>query len=1017
MERQELMRRRVCTGLGAGFALLLIGWAPALAQTSPMENGNGKRTLTPEDYGQFERLGGATLSRNGAWLAVGTTRVNEENELRVRPVANPDSVIAVPYGRGPIFSDDSGWLAYSIGVSEDEREAMTKRREPVRSKVGIVDLRSGEVTTVDAVASFAFSPDSRYLAMRRYPPEGDRDAEGVDLVVRDLERGTDTNFGNVGEFAWQDDQPLLAMLVDAEGMAGNGVQLFDASAGRLSTLESTATRYSGLTWREDAFDLAVFREIPGADDDEAEEEAGEEAKEAAGAADEAAERDEDQEEAAAGLEFLDTAYVAVAFSGLDRVSGRTPAAVRTLDPSVTAGFPDGHRIVPWEPLRWSESGGTLVVGLKEREAAPLYCEEDDDEEEGGEAEVGDADQGDDAECTPKPDDEDAPTVEIWHAADVDIIPTQKVTANRDRQDNHLSAWHLSQNRLVQLENDLTETVRWVDDARRLMATDRTAHDADRMFGPDYSDVYVVDVETGQRDKVLDRIQYAYGMSPGGRYLLYLVDDHYWAYDTETHESVCLTDGLPTSFVDVEDDHTVEQKPPFGTGGWLEGDAAVLLYDKHDVWRVAPDGSGGERVTMGAESNVRHRRVRIDPEERAIDPGAVQWFSLYDDWTEASGYGRSDRLGRDVGRLAYGDARYSSLQKAEDADVFAYQVQTFEDSPDYFVGGPALSDARQITRTNAFQGDYLWGRGELIEFDNTWGEHLQGALFYPADYVPGRQYPMIVYIYEIVSNGLHTYHIPSERDYYDFQAWSQNGYFLFQPDIVYQDRNPGLGAMATLEPAVAAVVATGMVDPERVGLIGHSWGGYQTTFAVTQTDIFAAAVAGAPLTNLFSMYLSVYWNSGGTDARIFEISQGRMEVPFWEDEGAYRANSPVFHIENMTTPLLMAQGTEDGAVDFNQGVEFYNAARRAGKDFVFFVFNEENHGFSQKANQTFYHDRIIEWFGHYLKGDPAPDWITGGVSFLEQEKAKERTGGGEGGAGGGRGGGPGGGGRGAGPGGA
>jgi dipeptidyl aminopeptidase/acylaminoacyl peptidase len=175
----------------------------------------------------------------------------------------------------------------------------------------------------------------------------------------------------------------------------------------------------------------------------------------------------------------------------------------------------------------------------------------------------------------------------------------------------------------------------------------------------------------------------------------------------------------------------------------------------------------------------------------------------------------------------------------------------------------------------------------------------------------------------------------------------------------------------------------------VGLTGHSWGGYQTAFVVTQTDIFAAAVAGAPLTDLVSMYLSVYWNTGSTDARIFEISQGRMEVPFWDDIDAYIANSPVFHVEQLNTPLLVAHGDDDGAVDFNQGVEYYNAARRAGKDFVLLVYEGENHGNAKKANQIDYHDRIVQWFGHYLKGDPAPPWIEAGVSYLDQQKAKEK----------------------------
>jgi dipeptidyl aminopeptidase/acylaminoacyl peptidase len=365
-----------------------------------------------------------------------------------------------------------------------------------------------------------------------------------------------------------------------------------------------------------------------------------------------------------------------------------------------------------------------------------------------------------------------------------------------------------------------------------------------------------------------------------------------------------------------------------------------------------------------------------------------YLSVYGEWSKQYGYARL-RRGGDPQRLIWLDKNVSRLAKAEEAELYAYVVQNFDDSPDYFVAGADLSDGRQVSETNPFHNDYAWGHSELIEYENTWGRKLQGALYYPADYEPGRQYPMIVYIYEIRSPSVHTYNVPSNRSAYNTAVFTSQGYFVLQPDIVYRDRNPGLSAVEALEPAVQTVLATGMVDPERVGLTGHSWGGYQTAFTVTQTDIFSAAVAGAPLTNLVSMYLSVYWNSGSTDARIFEISQGRMEVPFWEDLESYVANSPVFHVENMNTPLLVAHGDEDGAVDFNQGVEYYNAARRAGKDFVLLVYEGENHGNRQKANQIDYHNRIVEWFGHYLKGEPAPEWITEGVSYLDQEEARKK----------------------------
>jgi len=249
--------------------------------------------------------------------------------------------------------------------------------------------------------------------------------------------------------------------------------------------------------------------------------------------------------------------------------------------------------------------------------------------------------------------------------------------------------------------------------------------------------------------------------------------------------------------------------------------------------------------------------------------------------------------------------------------------------------------------------------------------------------------MITYIYEIRSPSARNYVAPTREHPYNTTVFTQEDYFVFQPDIRYRPRDPGRSAVDAIVPAVQKVVDTTPVDGDRVGLTGHSWGGYQTTFTATQTDLFAAAVAGAPLTNMVSMYNSIYWRSGGTDARIFEISQGRMGVPPWEDMDAYVANSPLHHIESLNTPFLMAFGTDDGAVEFNQGVEFYNAARRAGKQLAFLVYDDENHGISkQDKNSVDYRNRVLEWFDHYLKEEAGPSWIEDGIPYLKQIEQKK-----------------------------
>jgi dipeptidyl aminopeptidase/acylaminoacyl peptidase len=913
--------------------------APAAAQQQP--------TLTPADYAKWETLGATELAPDGRWLAYVVSRVDEDGELRYRAVTQ-DSTHVVRYAARPVFSADSRWLAYTIGLPRAERERLERANQPQRGKVGIVDLRSGVTTVIDNISGFEFSGDGRHIVLRGYAPRERASHRGVDIMVRDLSTGTMTNFGNVAVHQWQDGGALLAMIIDAENRAGNGVRLFDAGTGVLRTLDSDTATYTGLAWRKDADDLAVLR----------------------------VRTDPAHEE---------PAHTVIAWRGVAGSRLRRSA----FDPAASSAFPAGHRVVEHRPLRWSENGATLFFGIREWTRKP--------EPPAGQRPQAPADTAADAAADtaatrPAPAPRTAAAqrelagVEVWHAGDIDIIPEQKVRANMERTRSQLAAWHLNDDRFVRLGADVTEDVT-LSDGRFALGVDGRPYDRERMFGPAYRDLWVIDVNTGERDRAVERVQFHYGLSATGRYLLYVRDGHYWTYDTRARRHTNITADVPTSFINLENDHTIPEKPPFGTGGWTTGDRSVLLYDKYDVWEVRPDGTRATNLTRGADERVRHRRLWLDPDHRVVDMSKPVYLGIYGDRTKQSGFARL-RPGAAAERLVFLHRNVGRLAKAKDADVYYYRVEGFDQSPNWFVGGPRLADARQVTDTNPFQSEYAWGRSELIDFRNDHGHELQAALLYPAGYEPGRQYPMIVYFYEITSNTVHNYSVPSEYSAYNPTVFTQNGYFVLRPDIVYRDRNPGLSAVEALVPAVRTVLETGMIDPHRVGIVGHSWGAYQTAFAVTQTDMFAAAVAGAPLTNLISMYLSIYWNTGGTDARIFEVSQGRMEVPFWQDVDSYIANSPVFHIENMDTPLLVAFGDKDGAVEFNQGVELYNAARRAGKDMILLVYEGENHSLAQRPNQLDYHRRINEWFGHYLKGEPAPDWITRGVRHVDRQRELE-----------------------------
>jgi len=390
--------------------------------------------------------------------------------------------------------------------------------------------------------------------------------------------------------------------------------------------------------------------------------------------------------------------------------------------------------------------------------------------------------------------------------------------------------------------------------------------------------------------------------------------------------------------------------------------------------------------------VRYRYVRVDaagfgatPEPLDLERGYV---SLFGSRSKKSGYARftPGAIGG-VTQLVWLDKSVSGLAKSEKSDIFVYTAQAADDSPDLFIAGPDLKDARQVTETNPFLSKYAWTRSELVEYTvQPKGKPkmtLQGSLSYPANYEPGKKYPMVVYLYEKLSDGVHRFTPPSERDYYNGTALTQQGYFYFQPDIVFQPREPGTSMVECVTAAVKKVIDMGVVDAGKIGVMGHSWGGCDAMYLATHSTLFASAVSGAGISNLISNYGNGHWSSGIAETDHIETGQQRMVVPLYEDLQAYIRNSAVFGVSTMTTPLLLMTGDNDGTVYWHQSVELYNIARRAKKNVVMLVYNNEDHGLRVKKNQVDYHRRIQAWFGHYLKGEPAPAWITAGVPAISR----------------------------------
>ena len=919
---------------------------------SLMMGAQTKKPATFGDFGQWETLARADayggLSPDGRWLVFGINRSDRNNELRIMKLADGATKIAA-FGTRPVFSPDSKWIAYSIGMSEADQEKLRAEKKPVQNKLGLLNLMSGETKTFDDVESYSFSRDGGFLALSRYaaaPPAGSRggnaggsagpepteEKPGTMVIVRNLAAGKDMAFGNVSQFAWQDSDrsPLLALAISAEDKTGNGIQLFDAATGVLRVLDSSASIYTGLAWRKNAADLAAFRT-----------------------------QNDDRREG--------PTHVVLAWTGLGGSERQ-----RAFDPAANPGFPAGMRIVPFRPLSWSDDGRTLFFGIAKWEEKALPAERE------GKDPV-------------KPASEEASTVEVWHWKDVLVMPFQKNNAAEHRKRNMPAAWHLDNGAFVELGKDpVNEKVTPIRRSPFAYVAEWSKYAMDRTIGRPAADLYLQDTKTGARTKILDNIDDDFVQSgPAGKYVLFLQNDHYWTINTVTRAVTNISKDVPTSFINKESDDTAPHKPPFGVAGWTRDDAAVLINDKYDVWQVAADGSGARRLTDGAAEKVRHRLVQTDPEAEWYDPAKPVYAGIFGEQTKKSGFAQI-RPGSGITRLVWLDKSVGLLAKAKNADVYVYSAQDYDDSPDLFVGGPDLKSAKQATATNAFQADFAWGRSELIDFQTEKGRPLQGALYYPAGYEQGKKYPMIVYIYELLSQNVHRYVAPSDREYYNTSVFTSLGYFVFQPDIVFTPRQPGVSVVQCVTAGVKKVIQTGLVDPNRVGVIGHSMGGFDASFIATHTDgVFAAAVAGAPITDLVSYYGDHHWGVGIAETDHIETGQERMVVPLYEDFQAYMDNSAVFNAHAMTVPLLLEAGDVDGIIRWHQSIELYNIARRAKKNVVMVGYIGEDHGLRQKNNQIDYQRRILAWFGHYLKGEPAETWITEGQSYLDRQAEVKR----------------------------
>jgi hypothetical protein len=573
--------------------------------------------------------------------------------------------------------------------------------------------------------------------------------------------------------------------------------------------------------------------------------------------------------------------------------------------------------------------------------------------------------------------------DLWHYKDPQLQPTQKLQLARERNRTYQAIYSLGTKKLVQLSTDSMPNVTVSDDGKAGVAATSVAYDIQRMWGDDGDDVYVLDPGTGARKLIRQKITGQASLSTDGKYVLFFDDEHWYTHNIATGRTVNITE--PVKHVDFDQENWDSPSAPaaWGVAGWTRGDRSVLLYDRFDIWELDPTGTRPAVIvtdSVGRRENIVFRLVDLDAsdDERAIDPAKPITLRAFDEDTKASGFYR-DRLGAAAApeKVVMADLAYGTPQKARNADVYLVTKSTFIDFPNLWVG-PSLASLAKISDANPWQKDYNWGTAELVTWTSADGVPLQGILYKPENFDPSKKYPMISYFYEDLSDNLHSYVPPNGRNVINPTHYASNGYLIFEPDIHYEVGYPGPSAMKSIVPGVQKLLERGYVDPKALGLQGQSWGGYQALYIITQSQMFAAAMAGAPVVNMFSAYGGIRWGSGVARAFQYEKTQSRIGKSIWESPNQYMENSPLFWLPRVTTPLFIMGNDADDAVPWYQSIELFVGMRRLGKEVYFINYNNDLHNPQSRANQKDMAARMQQFFDNKLKREPAPEWMVKGI---------------------------------------
>ena len=581
-------------------------------------------------------------------------------------------------------------------------------------------------------------------------------------------------------------------------------------------------------------------------------------------------------------------------------------------------------------------------------------------------------------------------VDIWHYQDQELQAQQLVQLNQEKKRSDLYVFRFDNEKIIPLSND-TLSVRVSDQqiGNYVQATSNESYAIQQQWkSPGLEDVYRISLIDGSIEILAKGLSYPGILSPKGTYYTY--------FNPAKSQHVLLDIAAKSlSYMnanrkDITWNEDINGQPmEAGPEGWIGFDRSedhVYFKSRFDLWDYQ---ISSQNLTSLTNEWATKNKVRLD---------LVQWESdsIYIDLSDC--YAKSFDLSTKKEGLHHFDAsqanglrqiiqipaRISLIERSPNKNHYFFRWMTVSHYPELELWNDQYQPEGVLSVTNPQQANYNWATSEMVKWKTYDGQNLEGILYKPADYDATKKYPLILYYYELNSDNLHNYQGPRpSASTINPTEYASAGYFVFIPDIRYEIGHPAKSAYNCIMSATDHLIKQYPIDSTRMGLQGQSWGGYQTAQLVTMTKRYAAAMAGAPVSNMISAYGGIRWGSGLNRQFQYESTQSRIGKTIWDAQALYIENSPLFHLPNVTTPLLIMANDKDGAVPWYQGLELYNGMRRLGKPCWMLNYNDDDHNLTKLPYKMDLSIRMRQFFDHYLQGKPAPIWLKDGIPAIKK----------------------------------